>query len=88
MHWVIAFEIDVYRLVCERKWVCQDGVYVATGETRVQQSGPDRQVRRFEVDGEGRTAADVRKAWLDARQMLNAAAGSEAAMDTYRANCR
>ena len=81
------FELDEYRLECQRKWVCKAGVYVPTKETRVDQIGPDPYAGRYVVDGADRTVEDVRKIWRDARTALNGAESNVAAMDRYRAAC-
>ncbi len=87
IHWVIEFRLDEYRLECERKWVCTDGVYVPTKTTRVLESGPDPYAGRYAVDGPARTIEDVRKIWRDARTALNGAESNLRAMDDYRTSC-
>lgn len=87
VHWKLEFELDEYRLECQRKWVCRAGVYVPTKETRVDESGPDPYAGRYVVDGPDRSVEDVRKIWRDARTALNGAESNVAAMDRYRSAC-
>ncbi|HEY8239100.1 MAG TPA: hypothetical protein VIF63_06670 [Candidatus Limnocylindrales bacterium] len=86
-HWVFEFELDEYRLECERKWICRNDVWVSTDETRLQETGPTPNAARVAVDGPARTRDDVRRAWLQVRGAMIGAATAEAAMDAYRKAC-
>jgi hypothetical protein len=86
-HWVFEFELDEYRLECERKWICRNDVWVSTDETRLQETGPTPNAARIAVDGPARTRDDVRRAWLQVRGAMIGAATAEAAMDAYRKAC-
>jgi hypothetical protein len=86
-HWVFEFELDEYRLECQRKWRCENDLWVPTDETRLLESGPDPYAGRFAVDGPARTRADVRAEWLKVRAAMLGASAAEAAMDAYRKAC-
>jgi hypothetical protein len=86
-HWVIEFELHEYRLECQRKWRCENDVWVSTDETRLLESGPDPYAGRFPIDGPSRTRADVRAAWLQVKAAMVGASTAEAAMDAYRKAC-
>lgn len=86
-HWVFEFELSEYRLECERKWRCENDMWVPTDETRLNEAGPTPYAGRLSVDGPSRTRADVRAEWLKVRQALVGASADEAAMDAYRRDC-
>ena len=87
-HWVIEFELAEYRLECERKWRCENDLWVPTGETRLLESGPTPYAGRFAVDGPARGREDVRVAWLQVRAALLGASAADAAREAYRKGCR
>lgn len=86
-HWVFEFQLDEYRLECQRKWRCENDIWVPTGETRLIEGGPTPYAGRFAVDGPARTRADVRAVWLQVRAALANSSTAEAAMDAYRKAC-
>ncbi len=87
IHWTIEFQLDDYRLACQRRWVCDGGAWVPTPEMRLLESGPDPFPARFAVDGPARTIDDVRRIWKDARAVLVAAEAAVSSMEAYRAGC-
>lgn len=87
MHWTIEFQLDDYRLACQRKWVCEADVWVPTDELRLLQSGPDPYFGRFAIDGPALTVDDVRRIWKDTRAVLVAAEAAVSSMKAYQAGC-
>lgn len=87
IHWTIEFQLDDYRLACQRRWVCEADAWVPTDELRLIESGPDPYLGRFAVDGPGRTVDDVRRIWKDARAVLVAAQAAVRSMESYRSGC-
>ena len=87
IHWVIQFALIEWRLACERKWVCENDVYVPTDDRRILESGPNPFLGRYAVDGPASTVDDVRKRWQEAQAALVAAESAVEAMDAYRRAC-
>jgi hypothetical protein len=87
IHWTIEFQLDDYRLACQRKWVCDAGSWVQTDEVRMLESGPDPYLGRYVLDGSALTDVDVRRIWAEARAVLVAAQAAVGAMKAYRADC-
>jgi hypothetical protein len=87
IHWRIEIELLEYQLACERKWVCEDGVWVATAEKRIVETGPDPYLGRWAVDGPARPLSDIRRIWDEAQKALAGAESNLAAMDAYRRTC-
>ncbi len=85
--WTIEFQLDDYRLACQRRWVCDAGAWVPTDELRLLESGPDPYAGRYAVDGPELTEEDVRRIWTDARDVLVAAEAVASSMASYRAGC-
>ena len=87
VHWSIEFQLDDYRLACQRKWVCDAGSWVPTDEVRLLESGPDPYLGRYVLDGPALTDADIRRIWAEARAVLVAAQAAVGAVKAYRADC-
>ena len=85
-HWSILLPLQELRLQCQRKWICTDGAWAPTGQTRVLESANEA-VARFTIDGPGITASQVRDKWQDAVDALKAADGNVQAADAFRRDC-
>ncbi len=86
-HWAMSFMLHEYVLVCQRRWTCQDGVYVPTNETRIVRTGPADTLGRLTRDGERLTDADIRDLFADVAVALNGAEAAIRRMNAYEAAC-
>jgi hypothetical protein len=85
-HWTILVPLVELALQCQRRWVCEGGAWVPTGDTRVLESD-SAAIARFTLDGPAISASQARETWDDAVDALRTADGNVQGVDAYRRDC-
>jgi hypothetical protein len=83
----IVIPLLLRELQCQRRWVCEDGAWVATPDRRLVEAPPSPMPKSFRLDGQAQTVDDVRRMWREAAAALHAAEAQVDDADRYRAAC-